>query len=294
MFQTNKLEQVSDVNNVEQLGITKLTKDLKSAAATLSAIEARFLVDFYYTLQNDRIRAKGRMRAFSADDEPHEVITWLSDNTGYLEKQIQAALTAFAESNPVGRWSMSVCGVAGVISAGLLAHIDIEKAPTAGHIESFGGYNPQMIWNKGQVRPFNAKLKVLFWKIGESFVKVSNNEKDFYGKVYKQAKEFLTEQNEAGKFADDAARYLTEKKYSKETEAYKMYSAGKLPLAQIHARAQRKAVKLFLSGWHEVAYYCRYGKLPALPYSISIQHHAHYIETPNKHLVPGMSEAKRA
>lgn len=281
MFLQNGLELVEDVENVEQSAIGKLTKDLKEATATLSAEEARFLVDYYYTLQNDRIRAKGRARAFGEDKEPHEVITWLSDNTGYLEKQISRALTAYAESNPVGRWSMSITGIAGVISAGLLAHIDITKAPTAGHIESFGGINPQTVWSKGQKRPFNAKLKVLFWKIGESFVKVSNNENDFYGKIYQQAKAHLTEQNGSGFFAEDAARLLTEKKYGKETEAFKMYSSGKLPLAQIHGRAKRKAVKLFVSHWHYVAYRYHFGRPPALPYTIAIQNHAHYIAPPN-------------
>ena len=210
------LEYVSDIDNVESNAITKLTKDLKASTVTLSQDEARYLVDYYYTLQNDRIRAKGRVRAFSEQSEPHEVITWLSDNTAFLEKQVQRALTAYAESNPVGRWSMSITGIAGVISAGLLAHIDIEKAATPGHIERFGGIDPTIEWKKGQKRPFNAKLKVLFWKIGESFVKTSNLESDFYGKIYKQAKEHLTEQNESGVFAESAAMYLSQKNYGKD------------------------------------------------------------------------------
>lgn len=317
MYQKNSYEHVSEAENVEQISITKLTKDLKSAAAKLSTDEARFLVDYYYDLQDDRIRAKGRVRASSKSGEPHEVITWLSDNTGYLEKQIQKALTAYAESSPVGRWCMSICGIAGTITAGLLAHIDLEPwrclkikeameaanaagmkkkcnkfepctpqcrsiiVETSGQIERFAGLDPSIKWGKGKVRPFNAKLKVLLWKAGESFVKVSNNDKDFYGKIYKQAKEYLTEQNEAGKFKDDAARYLTEKKYGKNTEAYKAYTEGKLPLAQIHGRAKRKAVKLFVSHFHEIAYQYHFGRKPAAPYSIAILSHSHYIAPPN-------------
>lgn len=272
---------MDDLANIEQSGISKLTRDLRASTATLSKDEIRFLVDYYYTLQEDRIRAKGRVRASSQTDAPHEVITWLSDNTAYLEKQLQRAITAYAESDAVGRWSMSITGIGGTLAAGLLAHIDIEKAPTAGHIERFGGYDPTQVWNKKEKRPWNAKLKVLLWKIGESFVKVSGRESDFYGKIYIRAKEHLTAQNEAGAFKDDAARYLTEKKYRKETEAYKMYSAGKLPLAQIHARAQRKAVKLFISHWHAVAYQYRFGKPPAMPYVIAIKGHADYIPPPN-------------
>jgi hypothetical protein len=272
---------VDDITNVEINAVTKLTKDLKESTATLQPEEARYLVDYYYTLQNDRIRAKNRVRAFSTDREPHEVVQWLSDNTGFLEKQIQRALTAYAESSPVGRWSMSVCGVAGVISAGLLAHIDIAKCPTSGHIESFGGINPNVVWKTKEKRPFNAKLKVLLWKIGESFVKVSNRDSDFYGKIYQQAKEHISAQNERGEFAEDAARILTEKKYDKNTEAYKSYIVGKLPPGQVHGRAKRKAVKLFISHWHYVAYRYHYGTEPAMPYSIAIQGHAHYIPPPN-------------
>ena len=37
--------------------ITRLTRDLRAAARTLSEDEARFLVDAYYAMQRDRIRA---------------------------------------------------------------------------------------------------------------------------------------------------------------------------------------------------------------------------------------------
>jgi hypothetical protein len=267
--------------DVEQAGIIKLTKDLKDSTATLSKDEIRFLVDYYYTLQEERIRAAARVRASGAADTPHAVIGWLADNTAYLEKQLQRALTAYAESDAVGRWSMSITGIAGVLAAGLLAHIDIEKAPTAGHIESFGGLNPNVEWKKGERRPFNARLKVLFWKIGESFVKQSGREEDFYGKIYLKAKEYYTAQNDAGAYADEAKKILSQKKFRTDTDAFGHYTSGKLPPAQIHARAKRKAVKLFISHWHEIAYRYRFGKGPAAPYTIAIQGHADYIAPPN-------------
>jgi len=271
----------TDAENIEANAILKLTKDLKKSAATLSKDEVRYLVDFYYQIQGERIRARSRLRAISETDQPHEVIAWLSDNTSVLEKQIARAVTAYAESILVGQWSMSIMGIGGILAAGLLAHIDIEKAPTSGHIERFGGLDPTIKWEKGQKRPYNAKLKVLFWKIGESFVKVSGNEKDFYGKIYLKEKAHLTKINEKGGFKHVAAQALIDKKYRKETEAYKAYSQGRLPLAQIHARAKRKAVKLFVSHWHEVAYRYRWGKLPPKPYVIDIMGHADYIPPPN-------------
>ena len=279
MLKEEFLDDVLDVTNVEQAAIEKLTKDIRDSAATLSKDEVRYLVDLYYQLQEQRIRAKGQLRAISATDQPHEVIAWASDNFAYLERQLQRTLTAYAESVLVGQWSMSIMGIGGTLAAGLLAHIDIEKAPTSGHIERFGGIDPTIVWNKKEKRPWNAALKVLLWKCGQSFMKVSNNEKDFYGKIYRKEKDLLTVRNERGDFKLDAEAGLL--KYGKNTEAYKHCKAGRLPLAQIDARARRKAIKLFVSHWHEVAYRYRYGKLPPKPYIIAIGGHAHYIPPPN-------------
>ncbi len=275
----NEYEHVSDSTNVEPTGIVKLSRDLRAATATMTQDEARYLVDYYYQLQDDRIRAKGRHRAFSVDKEPHELIVWLSDNTAFLEKQIAKGLLAYAQSDFVGQWSLSVTGIGGVLSAGLLAHIDIEKCPAVGHIYSFAGIAPNgKKWEKGGKRPFNAKLKVLTWKIGESFVKVSGRPQDYYGKVYVNAKAELTASNEAGAFEGEAARILTEKKFGKETEAFKAYLIGKLPLAHVHARAKRKAVYLFLSHWWEVAYKHKFPGRPCpQPYAIAHGGHVHYI-----------------
>jgi hypothetical protein len=55
---------------------------------------------------------------------------------------------------------------------------------------------------KGQKRPHNAKLKVLCWKIGDSFVKQQSRENDVYGKVYGERKRLELERNDAGLFAE--------------------------------------------------------------------------------------------
>ena len=138
-----------------------------------------------------------------------------------------------------------------------------------------------MKWEKKTKRPFNAKLKVLVWKIGESFVKVSNNDNDVYGHIYKERKELEDERNEAGQFSDQAERILTEKNIGKTTDAYKAYSQGKLPPAHIHARAKRYSAKLFLAHYHHVAYEAEHGTPPPKPYVIDHLKHAHYIAPPN-------------
>jgi len=261
--------------------VRKLDKDIRRAAAEgLSRQEARYLVDMYYQIQEHRIATAAQGRALGEAGEPNGVIEYLTAELAVLEAEIKKALLAYAGADPVGRWSLSICGIGPVIAAGLLAHIDIEKAPTAGHVWSFAGLYPGQEWKKGQKRPWNAALKTLCWKIGESFVKVSGNEKDVYGKVYRRRKEFEQGMNERGDYAAQAAEKLEGGRIGKDTAAREWYSQGKLPPAHIHSRAKRYATKLFLAHWHQVAYEARYGERAPNPYPVAIGDHAHEIAAP--------------
>lgn len=265
--------------------ISRLHKDVLAASALLGRREARYLVDAYYTIQDYRKAASSQERALAAGDEPHAIITWLAAQMCALETQVKRVLGKWAETHPVGRWSMSICGIGPVISAGLLAHIDITRAPTVGHIWRFAGLDPTLKWEKGNKRPWNAALKVLCWKIGESFVKVKSKKDDIYGKIYIARKDLEIAKNNERAFADQADRILRERKIGKTTEAYKWYSQGMLPPAQIHARAKRYALKLFLSHWHHAAHVHHYGTAPPMPYVIEHGGHAHYIAPPHMDLL---------
>jgi hypothetical protein len=254
---------------------TRLTKDIREASITLSDREARFLVDTYYQRQDERIRAQHQLRAATGDDEPHQAIDWLVGQWLLLEKEVAKALDWYTRGNYMGVWAREVVGIGPIIAAGLAAHIDIEKAATAGAIWRFAGLDPTQTWGKGQKRPWNARLKTLCWKIGESFVKVSGKPEAYYGQAYLERKAYEIERNDSGQNADRAATILTEKKIGKATEAFKHLSAGHLPPGQIHARAKRWAVKLFLSHWHGEAYRHHFGKEPPLPYPIAQLGHVH-------------------
>lgn len=273
------VEEIPSVGVIVE-AIRKLTKDEKQAAVTLGKDEARFLVDAYYQLQDNRIRSDGQVRSMSKDGEPHATLQWLANMNRTLEESIKAALDAYSNASPVGQWMRSQKGIGPVIAAGFLAHLDITKAETAGAFWSFAGLDPRKTWDKGQKRPWNADLKVLCWKLGESFVKVSGHEDAFYGKLYKERKALEIERNERGEFADQAAAKLEKYKIGKTTDAYKAYSVGKLPPAHIHARATRFAVKIFLSNLHHIMYVDHHGKEPPLPYAIGILGHAHMIKPP--------------
>jgi len=130
-------------------------------------------------------------------------------------------------------------------------------------------------------RPWNASLKTLCWKASESFVKVSNNPKDFYGHLYAERKRQEEVRNEAGLYADQAAAKLEKFDIGHDTDAYKAYSAGFLPPAHIHGRAERWTVKLFLSHYHAVAYETHYGTPAPKPYVFDHLGHQHEIPIPN-------------
>jgi hypothetical protein len=198
----------------------------------------------------------------------------------YVKGHWWRALDSYSANHPVGKRMRTVTGVGPVISAGLLAHIDITRAPTAGAIWRYAGLDPTSEWKKGQKRPHNASLKTLCWKLGESFVKVCNNKDAVYGKLYQERKEAEIVQNEAGAFADQAAAKLEKFNIGKTTDAYKAYSVGKLPPAHIHARAKRVAVKMFLSHLHEVWYEIEFGKKAPVPYVFEFadKEHVHKIE----------------
>jgi hypothetical protein len=256
--------------------VKRMTRDIKAAAKTLSDQEARYLVDYYYICQEDRKRANNQIRALDEGEEPNDVVKWLADQANVLERQIKSVLDSYTQAHMMGSWMREVYGIGPVLSAGLLAHLDIEKAPTVGHIWRFAGLDPTLEWKKGQKRPFNAGLKTLCWKIGQSFMKFHNQAECFYGHIYAERKEYEIARNERGELKEYALERA--EKVGKSTEAYKHLSQGKIPPGQIDARARRYAVKLFLSHLHGEWYERHFGKEAPLPYPIAQLGHAHMIK----------------
>lgn len=351
--------------------LQKLNKALREASKDMTPRSARYLVDSYYQIQEYRTRATNQVKATTDDEKPDLMIVWMFNNMQTLENNLKSSMGIYAANNPTGSWALSVCGIGPVISAGLLAHIDITKAPTVGHIWRFAGLDPSVEWlgvdkaaalvgevvgsakqvteehllevaartnrRLGNVKniaadsktgkitrtslakglakcPYNQRLKVLAWKIGESFVKVKNNDKDFYGHLYQERKDYEWQNNLNGNYAVQAAEKLRKFKIGKDKDAYGWYAGcyttedakkilevedqtkrkqvmkellktpgegvGMLPPAHINERAKRWAVKLFLAHWHEVAYKNHYGCEPPKPYPLAILGHAHKIERP--------------
>lgn len=131
-------------------------------------------------------------------------------------------------------------------------------------------------------RPWSAMVKTLTaFKLGECFVKVKSNSKDFYGAIYESRKRYEMEKNDRRDYADQAAAGA--KRVGRSTEAYKFYMDGRLPPGHIHARCRRYAVKMFISHLHEVMYRDYFEKAPPVPYVFAKSggDHRHYIAPPN-------------
>lgn len=141
----------------------------------------------------------------------------------------------------------------------------------------FGLISKKSLTNYLSMPPYNRKLKVLMWKIGESFTKVSNKPNSLYGSLYKERKAYETAKNDRLEYKDQAAAALRNNTYSKSTVAYQSYIKGKLPQSQINERAKRYAEKIFLSHVFEAMYIDKHGMLPEIVYPISRLGHVDYI-----------------
>jgi hypothetical protein len=258
----------------------RLSKDARAAAKMLSREEGRYLVSLYYDLQKVRIGSGNQIGAAHRQElPPPTLLQGIHGGMTDIEARIQLILKAWVNAQPIGQWLMQVMGIGPILAAGLISHVDIHKARTAGAIWRFAGLDPSIVWGKGEKRPYNADLKVLCWKIGESFVKVHNRPQSVYGRLYTERKALETERNESGQNAEKAAAVLASPRApGRGTEARASLEAGKLPQAQIHLRACRYAVKIFLSHMHQAWWMLEFKEPVPVPYAIAHQGHTHFLE----------------
>jgi hypothetical protein len=269
--------------------IPRASKEMVLEAANLTNPEARFLVSDYYATQDMRKRADMQLRHRGEQTDPQRVsaLGYMGDGFALMEAQIQRMLTKYAEGTPVGRWMMSQYGVGPVIAAGMLAHLDVEDKPTAGHFWRFSGLDPTCKWEKGQKRPYNPDMKQLCYHFGECAKRTSGSENSFYGRFYRERKAKLIERNEAGHYAERAKTFFT---HSAEWKA--ILATGKLPPGNLDRQACNITSKIFLSHLHAIMYWHKYGVAPPKPFAIAVLGHAHEVKIPmaDDHF-PGFSSA---
>lgn len=117
--------------------------------------------------------------------------------------------------------------------------------------------------------PYNATLKMLMWKIGQSFFMNCHNEKSMYGAIYVNRKIYESKKNDALEYKDQAEKALRDKNYGKDTTAYSEYIQGRLPKQHIDMRARRYAVTKFVSHLFEEMYRVHNNKQPPVYYILA-------------------------
>jgi len=376
MIRAENRERTLELLSIGMLHL-KADNDIKEAAKLLSRPQALWNVSLYYLLQDLRIRAAAQGRELLKDAEPDSLVKWIFGATAKIESSIKPVLGEFAGAYRVGAWMQSLHGIGPILSAALISHFDIRRAPTVGAMWRYCGLDPSCIWlgkkkaialvkelgiedtlspmqaaliqercgqkpeklldvfNSGvrhqkklwkgkagliaflSKRPWNAELKaIVAFRLGECFVKLQNNDKCFYGKLFAQKKAALWLQNVNGEFQDAATKGLeilknkttatwkwkngqmsparvrqalamSGAKTSQALATMKPVQRGGVPMlppGQIHDRARRWTVKLFLSHLHHVMHQDYYGRDPVAPFIFAHPapgQHAHKIEVPN-------------
>lgn len=265
--------------------IPRLDREVVLEARKLTNPEARFLVSNYYQAQEMRKRTDMQIRHLG-DKQLPALLQYTADAFAVIEGQVNKALLGYAQSTRIGEWCLSHYGIGPVITAGLLAHLDIEEAPTAGHFWRFAGLDPTAKWEKGKKRPWNAELRQICWHLGQCMKRISGHEEAFYGQLYRSRKILLVDRNEKGHNAERAKVFQT-----RSAEVRKVLDQGKLPPNNLDSQACNFVAKIFLSHLHAVMFWEHHQAPPPKPFAMAILGHAHEIRIPNTEVFPGFSKA---
>lgn len=279
--------------------------------APASVPRLRFLVETYYDIQKLRIMTGNRIGRYTKlfNIDPKELgsvgETHLENYQLTLEKSIIRELKKELPQYNIYLWLRTVKGIGPVLAAGLIGWIgDISKFPNTSHLWSYAGLAPGQHRKIGEKSNWNSSLKTHCWKISESFVKTKGPYRELYLAFKKQDFEkhpvpvcekcglvlqlVLVDKVKKGQGVNEEKKDLTyivknldgtAHSHGKDKNNNKIKFRVQYSPAHIHARAERKTVKLFLSHlWLE------WRKLEGLPitepYSIAILHHTGKEEPP--------------
>jgi hypothetical protein len=254
---------------VKRVKGSDLFDDAKQAAKVMGNREAQYLLDMYLFMLKRRVAITSKINKSGIDSR---ALNFLLNEIEIREKNAKVLLDTYSDNHPIGAKMKEVKGIGPVISAGILAHVDMNRAPSYGHILSYGGFNPHMVWGKGEKRPFCAEFRSVLLHTKRAFQFLSGNPTSYFGMHYKRFKAEVIRRNEAGEMKEAAATKLAKFNYRKETKAYQCYIIGKLPPAHITQLAGLKALKLFIGCLHH--YWSGYlGRIVPLPYAVEYMGH---------------------
>ena len=148
--------------------------------------EVRFVAEVYYDIQEMRIAADNRLRTMATEGLPIDRAKFLQDHIDIRLKDIEKFIKSQVKFSLEGIliWENSlkhVHGIGPILAACLISWIDpIDRFRTVSalwkycgqHLDPETGRAPKP--QKGKKIDWNPKLKVVCWKVGESFIKKKN------------------------------------------------------------------------------------------------------------------------
>jgi len=151
----------------------------------LAREKIRSLVEVYYDIQDVRMRADARLRQIG------ERIRGVDPKLlRELEGQIKKYISFEIEDVPVFKeFLKNIKGLGPILCGALLAYFDPRKAQHASGFWKYAGLHVEngkaVKRKKGQRIDYNPKVKVLCWRVGDSFLKQRT---PFYREIYDEAK----------------------------------------------------------------------------------------------------------
>lgn len=251
--QYSDFNEYSDEELSTKIYVEKLNKDIITNIKKYKPItkeQAVVIIRTFYSMQDNRIKINNQIKAIQKNnpDESYDALEHLYEQAVILEKESEKIINLFYRKQPIKWFFDQTIGIGPVLSAGLISMIDIHKAPYAGHIWSYAGLINKK-WNKGEKRPWNAELKTLCWKIGQSFIKFKDNPNGFYGKLYDERKALYWKRNMNGEYINRINNEIKKERDINKLDTGKYFYQGqidpnKLIIEMENVQKRKDAIKL--------------------------------------------------
>lgn len=150
----------------------------------------RALVEVYYDVQKVRIAAEHRIRKAGEHGLSEASVTvlmdWVNERMDKQEAELKAMVLKQIKDEPLWNdWLEGVKGIGPCIAGGLMAWVgDCSRFPTISKLWAYCGMHvvdgraPRR--ERGKKANWNATLRTLCWKAGQSFVRVGEGYRDLY------------------------------------------------------------------------------------------------------------------
>lgn len=158
----------------------------------------RILVDMREALQRQRIAFGNRIGALDRADDTgdhtsRDVMEWWQNHFLAAEAQANTDIKYALHDHPIYEYMRGIKGVGPLLSAQLIAQVDISRSPTVSAFWRYAGYavinGEREKKTKGEKLRYNARLKKICYLIGMSFIKSRSPYADVYysSKAYYEA-----------------------------------------------------------------------------------------------------------